>query len=92
MVSNFFNLNHINPDTHTHTHAHTGPRSALQIDEIYHTPTGPILVANVISEIVITIPYNVFAFVGSLMLLLCPRDVAPELRIQETNVAALIID
>ena len=36
------------------------------------------LYANVVSEIVIAIPYNLLAFTGSMMLLLSPKDAAAD--------------
>ena len=46
----------------------------VRIDDIYHAPSGAVLYANIVSEIVIAIPYTLLALVGSLMLLLCPKD------------------
>ena len=50
----------------------------VQISAIYHTPTGAVLYANIVSEIVIAIPYNLLAFVGSLHLLCRPQDAGAE--------------
>ena len=52
----------------------------VQISAIYHTPTGAVLYANIVSEIVIAIPYNLLAFGGSLHLLCCPQDAGAELQ------------
>jgi hypothetical protein len=40
----------------------------VEIEAIYHTPTGPTLYANIVSEIVIAFPYSAFALVGSFLL------------------------
>jgi len=47
----------------------------VEIESIYHTPTGPTLYANVVSEIIVAFPYTTLALVGSTMLLYCPTDV-----------------
>ena len=50
----------------------------VRIEDIYHTPSGAVLYANIISEIVIAVPYNLLAFTGSMMLFLCPKDSTSE--------------
>ena len=50
----------------------------VTIEEIYPSPKGPILYANVVSEIVIAGPYALLAFVGSLRLFTCPEDASFE--------------
>ena len=44
--------------------------------EIYVTPEGPTLWSNVVSEVVFGMAFTVAALLGSLMLLISPRDVA----------------
>ena len=43
--------------------------------DVYETPTGAILWANVVSEIVFANTFTLAALVGALMLWLCPKDV-----------------
>ena len=47
---------------------------AVKIEAIYHTPTGPTLYANIVSEIIIAFPYTALALVGSALLLRCLED------------------
>ena len=42
---------------------------AVRLDAIYVTPEGPVLYANIVSEIVIACPYTLLALAGSAMLL-----------------------
>ena len=44
--------------------------------EIYVTPEGPTLWSNVVSEVVFGMAFTIAALLGSLMLLISPRDVA----------------
>ena len=46
----------------------------VKIDAIYHTPTGPTLYANVVSEIVVAFSYTVVALAGSAYLTYFPED------------------
>ena len=46
----------------------------VKIEAIYHTPSGPTLYANIVSEIIVAFPYTTLALVGSTMLLFCPTD------------------
>jgi len=45
--------------------------------EIYITPEGPTLWSNVVSEVIFGMAFTVAALIGSLMLLISPKDVAP---------------
>jgi hypothetical protein len=45
--------------------------------EIYVTPEGPTLWSNVVSEVIFGMAFTVTALLGSLMLLISPRDVDP---------------
>ena len=45
--------------------------------EIYVTPEGPTLWSNVVSEVIFGMAFTVAALLGSLMLLISPRDVDP---------------
>ena len=47
---------------------------AVRLDAIYVTPEGPVLYANIVSEIVIACPYTLLALAGSAMLLYAPED------------------
>lgn len=42
---------------------------AVVLTEIYHTPTGPTLYANIVSEIVVALPYTALALYGSVRFL-----------------------
>ena len=44
------------------------------INDIYETPHGAVLTANIVSEIIVAIPYNLLAFIGSMKLLMSPED------------------
>ena len=48
----------------------------VKIEAIYHTPSGPTLYANIVSEIVIAFPYTTLALVGSVLLVCFPKDLA----------------
>ena len=45
--------------------------------EIYVTPEGPTLWSNVVSEVIFGMAFTVAALLGSLMLLISPRDLDP---------------
>ena len=51
-----------------------GQIGAVRLDAIYVTPEGPVLYANIVSEIVIACPYTLLALAGSAMLLYAPED------------------
>jgi len=63
--------------------------SVVHLPEIYETPSGAVLCSNIISEILIAVPYTVLALVGSLILVICPEDVtdntAPLSNVGETS-------
>ena len=46
------------------------------INDIYETPHGAVLTANIVSEIIVMIRYNLLAFIGSMnmKLLMSPED------------------
>lgn len=46
----------------------------VEIEAIYHTPSGPTLYANIVSEIIVAFPYTTLALVGSVWLLFFPED------------------
>jgi len=46
----------------------------VAIASIYHTPTGPTLYANIVTEIMIAFPYSAFALIGSVMLRYFPEE------------------
>ncbi len=48
----------------------------VKLDEVYEKPTGPTLVSNIISEIVVGNAYTLAALVGSALLLFRPQDVS----------------
>eukprot|EP01043_Picozoa_sp_COSAG02_P063566 COSAG02_NODE_9046_length_2351_cov_1.401421_2_plen_180_part_00 len=48
---------------------------AIRWGDVYETPTGAILWVNVVSEICFGNMFTLFAFVGAVMLLKCPKDV-----------------
>jgi hypothetical protein len=46
----------------------------VKIEAIYITPTGPVLIANIFSEIIIAVPYVLFALIGSVKILWYSND------------------
>jgi|TARA_B110000091_G_scaffold182703_1_gene200898 hypothetical protein len=46
----------------------------LKLDEVYVTPTGAVLISNIVSEVLIGNAYVVAALTGSLLLLFYPED------------------
>ena len=46
----------------------------VKFDEIYVTPTGAVLAANIVSEIIVAVPYCLLAAVAGLALFFCPKD------------------
>ena len=52
---------------------------AITVEALYHTPSGPTLYANIVSEIVIAFPYTAPALVGSLLIKLQPCFKAPQM-------------
>ena len=47
----------------------------VKLSAIYITPEGPVLLSNIVSELVFGVAFNVTALIGSLMLLIWPQDV-----------------
>lgn len=47
---------------------------AVVIEAIYKTPHGPVLAANIFSEIIIAFPYTLLALVGSVLMVWYPQD------------------
>ena len=46
----------------------------VKIDSIYVTPTGAILYANIVSEVIFGFSYCIFALIGSSILIFSPKD------------------